>query len=183
MSGHMLDEAEEVCRELKRLIKEGTKEDFRTYTEKLASYGETEQARERILGSGQYFMNNWTAARIRLMNRKTVKGCSAEGHVSHVLSDRMSSRPMGWSRRGADKMCHLRAYYLNGGNMLDLVRYQEQEPAKAAGAEEISCLSSTQILSSERNHHGQLGKYAEVARASLSLQTKEKLYFRQHILV
>ena len=183
MSGHMLDEAEEVCRELKRLIKEGTKEDFRTYTEKLASYGETEQARERILGSGQYFLNNWTAARIRLMNRKTVKGCSAEGHVSHVLSDRMSSRPMGWSRRGADKMCHLRAYYLNGGNMLDLVRYQEQEPAKAAGAEEISCLSSTQILSSERNHHGQLGKYAEVARASLSLQTKEKLYFRQHILV
>ena len=174
MSGLMLDEAEEVCRELKRLIKEGTKEDFRTYTEKLASYGETEQARERILESGQYFLNNWTAARIRLMNRKTVKGCSAEGHVSHVLSDRMSSRLMG---------CHLRAYYLNGGNMLDLVRYQEQEPAKAAGAEEISCLSSTQILSSERNHHGQLGKYAEVERASLSLQTKEKLYFRQHILV
>ena len=67
--------------------------------------------------------------------------------------------------------------------MLDLVRYQEKEPAKAAGAEEVSCLSSSQILTSEKNKHGQLGKYAEAARASLSLQTREKLYFRQHILV
>ena len=183
MSGHMLDEAEEVRKELKRLIKEGTKGAFRSYAEELAGYGETENARKRILESGQYFLNIWTAARIRLTNRKTVKGCSAEGHVSHVLSSRMSSRPMGWSRRGADKMCHLRAYYLNGGNMLDLVRYQEKEPAKAAGAEEVSCLSSSQILTSEKNKHGQLGKYAEAARASLSLQTREKLYFRQHILV
>ena len=183
MSGHMLDEAEEVRKELKRLIKEGTKEEFRSYTEELAGYGETENARKRILESGHYFLNNWMAARIRLTNRKTVKGCSAEGHVSHVLSARMSSRPMGWSRRGADKMCRLRAYYLNGGDMLELVRYQERETAKAAGAEELSCLSSHQVLSSERNKHGQLGKYAEAARATLSLQTREKLYFRQHILV
>ncbi len=183
MSGHMMDEAEEVRKELKRLIQEGTKEDFQAYTEELAGYGETENARKRILESGQYFLNNWTAAKIRLSNRKTVKGCSAEGHVSHVLSTRMSSRPMGWSRCGADKMCHLRAYYLNGGDMLGLVRYQEQEPAKAAGAEEFPCLSSSQILRSEKNNHGQLGKYAEAVRASLSLQTREKLYFRQHILV
>ena len=67
--------------------------------------------------------------------------------------------------------------------MLGLVRYQEQEPAKAAGAEEFPCLSSSQILRSEKNNHGQLGKYAEAVRASLSLQTREKLYFRQHILV
>lgn len=31
------------------------------------------------------------------MNKEGVIGCSAEGHVSHVLSSRMSSRPMGWS--------------------------------------------------------------------------------------
>ena len=123
------------------------------------------------------------AARIRFINRKTVKGCSAEGHVSHVLSDRMSSRPMGWSRRGADKMCHLRAYYLNGGDMLELVRYQEEEMPKAAGAERDFCFSASQVLSSEKNKHGQLGKYVEAARASLSLQTREKLFFRQHILV
>ena len=183
MSGHMLDETEEVRKELKRLIEDGTKEAFRAYTEVLAGYGETENARERIRESGQYFLNNWMAARIRFINRKTVKGCSAEGHVSHVLSDRMSSRPMGWSRRGADKMCHLRAYYLNGGDMLELVRYQEEEMPKAAGAERDFCFSASQVLSSEKNKHGQLGKYVEAARASLSLQTREKLFFRQHILV
>nr|WP_294575870.1 UPF0236 family protein [uncultured Anaerostipes sp.] len=56
-------------------------------------------------------LSNWTAAKMRLTNRKTVKGCNAEGHVSHVLSARMSSRPMGWSRTGADKMACVRAYY------------------------------------------------------------------------
>ena len=35
-------------------------------------------------------------------------GCSAEGHVSHVLSARVSSRPMGWSYLGAYQMAHLR---------------------------------------------------------------------------
>lgn len=36
------------------------------------------------------------------------------------VSDRMSSRPMGWSMAGTAKMAWLRAYYLNGGNMLEL---------------------------------------------------------------
>lgn len=30
--------------------------------------------------------------------------------VSHVFSDRMSSRPLGWSRTGCDKMARLRVY-------------------------------------------------------------------------
>ena len=32
-------------------------------------------------------------------------------------------------------MAPLRAYYLNGGNMLELVKYQKKEVPKAAGAE------------------------------------------------
>ena len=62
------------------------------------------------------------------MVRKTgIKGCSAEGHVSHVLSNRMSSRPMGWSIQGMSKMAELRAYYYNGGDMLEVVRYQKEK--------------------------------------------------------
>lgn len=30
-------------------------------------------------------------------NEEELHGCSAEGHISHIYSDRMSSRPMGWS--------------------------------------------------------------------------------------
>lgn len=42
--------------------------------------------------------------------------CSAESHVSHVLSARMSSRPMGWSVAGAERMAKLRAYLFNKGD-------------------------------------------------------------------
>ena len=51
-------------------------------------------------------------------------GCSAEGHVSHVLSARMSSRPMAWSIAGADKMSKLRAFYFNGGSFSNLIKLQ-----------------------------------------------------------
>lgn len=44
----------------------------------------------------EYLVNNWDSA-VRRMQDKNVYGCSAEGHVSHMYSDRMSSRPMGWS--------------------------------------------------------------------------------------
>ena len=82
-----------------------------------------------------YIRSNWTAAKLRLKHKDGVKGRSTEGHVSHVLSSRMSSRPMGWSVKGATKMAQLRAYYLNGGDMLELVRYQEKKLPQAAGAE------------------------------------------------
>ena len=88
---------------------------------------------KRMDEAGEYILSNWMAARVRLLHQNGVKGCSAEGHVSHILSARMSSRPMGWSKKGATKMSQLRAYHLNGGNMLELVRYQEREMPKAAG--------------------------------------------------
>ena len=95
---------------------------------------------------GDYFLSNWMAAKKRYTDRTHVKGCSAEGHVSHVLSSRMSSRPMGWSKIGATQMAKLRAYYLNGGDMLELARYQEEELPKAAGSEYDNMFSAAKFL-------------------------------------
>ena len=75
-------------------------------------------------------MKNWTSAKLRLLKESGIEGSSTEGYVSHVLSDRMSSRPMGWSKKGMAKMAELRAYYYNGGDMLELVRYQKEEMEK-----------------------------------------------------
>lgn len=50
--------------------------------------------------------------------------CCAESHVSHVLSARMSSRPMGWSRAGADRIGKLRAFMFNKGDFRELVEMQ-----------------------------------------------------------
>ena len=91
------------------------------------SYTKTEAERRHVEEGASYILNNWSAAKTRLAGRKYVVGCRAEGHVSHVLADRMTSRPMGWSRTGADKMAHLRAYYYNYGDMLELVRMQKEE--------------------------------------------------------
>ena len=44
-------------------------------------------------------------------------GSCTEGHVSHVLSSRLSSRPMGWSRKGLKQMAELRAYCYSGGRV------------------------------------------------------------------
>ena len=52
---------------------------------------------------------------MRTYHSKVITGCSAESHVSHVLSDRLSSRPMGWSKTGADRMSKLRCYEKNYG--------------------------------------------------------------------
>ena len=78
-------------------------------------------------------------------------------------------------------MAKLRAYYLNGGDMLELVRYQEEKKLPQAAGAEYDVLSSTQIEASEKSRHGELGKYIESISHSLSLQNKKIVYFNAHI--
>ena len=75
-----------------------------------------------------YLTNNWDAIQ-RAFHDNNVLGCSAEGHVSHMYSDRMSSRPMGWSKTGADSMCRLRCYRKNHGEsrIIEIVRFRRQK--------------------------------------------------------
>ena len=180
MTGHMKDSADDARKELCDAIKSGIKSDFQEIVKRLKACAETESAEKRIEESGAYIFSNWTAAKIRLKDRETVKGCSAEGHVSHVLSSRMSSRPMGWSRTGVDKMAHLRAYCWNGGNMLELVRQQEGELSATVGAEK-GVLSCERMLRWERQHHNKLGKYIESISHSVSTEVKKYAWFHAHI--
>lgn len=116
----MKDSVDDARKELCDAIRSGIKSDFQKVVERLKACAETGLEEKRIEESGGYIFSNRTVAKIRLEDRKTVKGCSTKAHVSHALSSWMSSRPMGWSRTGADKMTHLRAHYWNGGNMLEL---------------------------------------------------------------
>lgn len=180
LTSHMKDSQADATDELRKTIRNGTKADFTELVEKLEGYLAGDTGMVRIEEAKAYILTNWMAAKLRLKHTDGVKGSSTEGHVSHVLSSRMSSRPMGWSVTGACKMAQLRAYYFNGGDMLELVRNQEKKLPKAAGAE-YDLLSSTQIISSERNRHGELGKYIDTITHSLSLQNKKIIYFNAHI--
>ena len=55
-----------------------------------------------------YILNNVEGIKNLYRSKKELHGCSAEGHISHIYSDRMSSRPMGWSTTNIDNMSKLR---------------------------------------------------------------------------
>ena len=64
--------------------------------------------RERKEDLMDYILNNVEGIKNLYRNKKELHGCSAEGHVSHIYSDRMSSRPMGWSTTNINNMSRLR---------------------------------------------------------------------------
>ena len=180
LTSHMKDSREDAANELRTAIRSKTKKDFEEIVDRLEGCLENETGIKRIAEAKEYILSNWTAAKLRLRHQNGVKGSSTEGHVSHILSNRMSSRPMGWSVRGATKMAKLIAYERNGGDMLELVRYQKRNLPKAAG-DEYEVLSSVDVIQSEKNRHGELGKYVESISHSISVQNKKIVYFNSHI--
>ena len=172
LTSHMKDSREDAANELRTAIRSKTKKDFEEIVDCLEGCLENETGIKRIAEAKEYILSNWTAAKLRLRHQNGVKGSSTEGHVSHILSNRMSSRPMGWSVRGATKMAKLIAYERNGGDMLELVRYQKRNLPKAAG-DEYEVLSSVDVIQSEKNRHGELGKYVESISHSISVQNKK----------
>lgn len=67
---------------------------------------------KRIQDTMRYIKNNWDGIEASVKHPDV--GCSAEGHVSHILSARLSSRPMAWSTKGAGNMASMRAVRANG---------------------------------------------------------------------
>ena len=166
--------------QLRELIKEGKKQKFQKTVTELQEYFAENELSKSFIESRDYILNNWMAAKCRLSKPEGVVGSSTEGHVYHVLSKRMSTDPLGWSKTGAEKMAQLRAYRLNGGDMLELVRMQKLPEKKKEDVSE-KFFSASEILSQEKRHHGMLGKYYDTIKHSICLQDKKKVYFQSHI--
>jgi hypothetical protein len=71
--------------------------------------------RDRIEDFKSYVKNNWGA--ITIYKEEGVSGSCTEGHISHILSSRFSSRPMGWSKKGLKTIADIRIYCQNGGKI------------------------------------------------------------------
>lgn len=181
-ANQMLDDADEVKGRLWKALYKGKKKKFLKTLKAVQKCAPNQKAVDECR---EYVMNNWESAVLRMQD-KNVYGCSAEGHVSHVYSDRMSSRPMGWSEAGADAMCRLRCYVRDYGEekVIDLVHYRrEHKEQKAAGAE-------TGEIKFERGYldkllHGQHDSdrvYIERMQATIaSVDIKKKLAIRERI--
>ena len=172
-SGQMLDEKDIAKEEIWHQLYKRSRKGFRDYTDAMIRSTNNTEPIEKLQ---TYVLNNWSAVMLCL-HSEIVDGCSAEGHVSHVLSDRLSSRPMGWSQTGADRMSKLRCYEKNYGRekIIDLVKYsREQRSLKRTGTDDI-VLKSVSLREIREEHYNQAKSYIERIQATIPGETSRKI--------
>ncbi|MBC7322220.1 MAG: ISLre2 family transposase [Acetomicrobium sp.] len=117
-------------RDIYRAINTSDLNFFKQITTEMAKCASSERERKMIADFRRYITNNWGSITIR--NEEDCGSSSPEGHVSHVLSSRLSSRPMAWSRKGLKAMSALRAYICSGGKVTsEQVKKKDQEGENA----------------------------------------------------
>ena len=121
--------------EVNEWIKEGKKKELEEWVKEKAAVLEEKEGK-KLENSYGYIKRNWKGVRNRVGKKAGVLGSSTESHVSHVISARMSSRPMGWSKEGAKKLSFLRIYWKNGGKMEQLLS-EERRCEEKRGEEKI----------------------------------------------
>jgi len=127
---HLQDSTWDAKNEIWEAIDRADKEELKSIYNRIINATESESKQEAVLGSLRYFMNNWDGIKIRHEEPEGRFQCSAEGQVSHLLSSRLSSRPMGWSELGCHNISQLRAYKKNGGEIIDLLKYKKEKQKK-----------------------------------------------------
>ena len=121
---------EAITQGVKDAVDEADKDILKRVFKKILELKTSETRYNTVLEAKRYIENNWSGIEIKVDNYEII-GCSAEVHISHVFSDRLTSRPMGWSKIGADKMAQLRVYKKNGGKIYDLVMAQKKKNTRS----------------------------------------------------
>ena len=172
-SNQMLDEKDIAKSNIYRLLHKRNKKEFISYTDEMMACAINQ---EPVQALQTFILNNWSAI-MRTFHNKIVDGCSAESHVSHVLSDRLSSRPMAWSKKGADRMSKLRCYEKNYGRdkIIELVKYsREQRKLSRTGTDDFAEVKvSLREIRSE--HYNQAKSYIDRLQATVPGKKKKKM--------
>lgn len=158
--------------EVNEWIKEGKKKELEEWEKEKAAVLEEKEGK-KLENSYGYIKRNWKGVRNRVGKKAGVLGSSTESHVSHVISARMSSRPMGWSKEGAKKLSFLRIYWKNGGKMEQLLS-EERKCEEKRGEEKI--LSAAELIHWEKQTKKHNGKYVDAVQARLNNYRLAKLY-------
>jgi REP element-mobilizing transposase RayT len=127
-TAHLNDET--MRQELKDAIDWPDKEMVKKVFKKILGLTENKSKKATVKGAEKYILSNWDGIEIKAEKGSEIIGCSTEGHVSHIFSNRLSSRPKGWSKIGVSKMSKLLIYKSNGGKIYDLVMAQKLEEEK-----------------------------------------------------
>jgi len=180
-TSHLEDSAEDARSEIYRAVHNKKKWMAEGIFDKIIEITAKDTKKKAVEKAKAYILGNWSGIMLSMKGKDENVRCSAEGHVSHVYADRMSSRPLGWCYTGADKMSRLRIYKYNQGDMLELVRYQKCEHKIAVGAEEV-IYSATNMISMENENKRRLGSLADLPVYSIPYpQIKKIAAIKNHI--
>ena len=86
----------------------------------LESNTEDEKTLKALEKFSTYLQSNWDALVCRY--KGGLPGSCTEGQISHVLSERFSRNPMGWSAEALGKLSKARIYKLNGGDRSEVIK-------------------------------------------------------------
>lgn len=104
----------------------------------------------------KYLIGNWSKIREREIGGHP--GSCTEGQVSHVLAERFSRNPLGWSKAGLGKLSKIRVYILNGEDIKprDFKIKEKEEKYGEYGERMINNMAGRQldwsIFEKGRNH-------------------------------
>ena len=104
MTNHFLDSQNETKEEIYKILYKHDYDAYEIFIGKLYQISTNDTTLKNISDGDTYFRNNFESICIRFSLDEHVIGCSAEGYISHILASRMSSRPMGWTIDGANKL-------------------------------------------------------------------------------
>lgn len=107
-----------------------------TFLQTLMAEADGKKQSEDIRRFGTYLFGFWEENR-KALNRN-IQGSCTEGQVSHVLSERFSRHPMGWSEKALGKLTQVRASVKNGRPICSAdLKAQRMKQTYAMHAEEM----------------------------------------------
>ena len=121
---HFMRELRSICRMLPHrnirvtLLNALKKDDHRRadrYMQELLDEPLTEKEAKRIRDFAGYLFRFWEEIRRRII--EDIPGSCTEAQVSHVLSERFSRDPLGWSEGPLGKLVGVRVYLKDGGKL------------------------------------------------------------------
>ena len=113
-------------------LREGNEEEFLSVRKKMLECWPDRE--ESIMEHTDYLLDNFQAIHIWYADPEARNGGATEPHVSNVLSARLSSRPMAWSK---DTLCRFLPILAAGSCALD----PKENIASVSGAQEIRIVS------------------------------------------
>ena len=132
-----------------------------------------ENVRKRKAKLLQYILNNKKGISNLYKYQKELHGCSAEGHVSHLYSARLSSRPLGWKTINVNNVSKLRLIKADNKEIQEIV-HNKRKVVEFKEIEKIRNQANKQIKESIN--------FKTVTIPAMQFGTKEQRKFFKQIL-